>query len=553
MTQLEREVVVDGKPMSVEALHDLRLGHMNMPVRDIVAERKGPAPDRAALVRAAAWLQGGSPAVVGKLAAWMDLLDELASLGLDDLARAQVVLELLESDRPGGRIPGPDVVSWVARTLDRDQVGLLAARPGFPPRGDLLTALALGVPVDDVPPETRIERLPPQVQRRILQSLSDEARERILLARNAAEDRTAAWHRVQWFVHLEDLFDRPRLVQARAATWLLAGSGPLLDALRAELDAGGLRTDPEGLGVLGRDVVGYWEDLRTQALARGAVGPLAEHACSYTVDLWGCPELADADAWQAAGATRREAAVGTLLDLLGKPWKAVRSELALPVLAHRKRRFVLVPGGTVQVGLSAVQEAKLRAAAEQAGLAGSHEEWGALLEQLDHMRPVRNVHVGPLLAARQAEACDPGKVTRWLAKGPWRLPTESEWEHLCRGGQADKLTWRGDALPLGDWLVESRNLGADAPHNFGLWGFGDLPELCADVWTPDHHALPQDGGPVRGDGPRVVRGGAGLLHPWQGCGEWHLLLAAMRTSAQSWDHSVGLRPVLGIRLCEQAR
>lgn len=36
------------------------------------------------------------------------------------------------------------------------------------------------------------------------------------------------------------------------------------------------------------------------------------------------------------------------------------------------------------------------------------------------------------------------------------------------------------------------------------------------------------------DGPRVVRGGAGDLYPWQACDEWLLLLSATRDEFQNF-------------------
>ncbi len=89
-------------------------------------------------------------------------------------------------------------------------------------------------------------------------------------------------------------------------------------------------------------------------------------------------------------------------------------------------------------------------------------------------------------------------------------------------------------------------MSAEATNAFGLWGFGDLPEVCADRWAPTYEGAPTDGSPRRGDGPRVCRGGAGQVFPWQRSGEWALLLTTSRASAEAWEYAVGVRPVIGL-------
>ena len=128
-----------------------------------------------------------------------------------------------------------------------------------------------------------------------------------------------------------------------------------------------------------------------------------------------------------------------------------------------------------------------------------------------------------------------------------RLPSEAEHERAMRGMATSALTWRGDDQPDGDWMAE---VSKDHLCNgFGLQMFGLYPELCSDVWAPKYTGAPTDGRPRLGKGPRVIRGGAIMLAPWQGCGEWHLLTNAMRTSAKDWKYFHSVRPALGIR-CE---
>ena len=164
------------------------------------------------------------------------------------------------------------------------------------------------------------------------------------------------------------------------------------------------------------------------------------------------------------------------------------------------------------------------------------------------MRPVRNVRVGPLLMGQgPGMELEPSRVGAWISRGPFRLPSESEWEHAARGGHAAQLTWRGNQLPRSKWFKETQKLGDKAANRFGLWGFGLQSEICADRWRPTYEGAPAGGSPVTGPGPRTVRGGAAMLYPWQSCGEWQLLLTAMRTSQEGWD-TLAARPTIGLKI-----
>ncbi len=94
----------------------------------------------------------------------------------------------------------------------------------------------------------------------------------------------------------------------------------------------------------------------------------------------------------------------------------------------------------------------------------------------------------------------------------------------------------------------ARAFDAKRANDFGLRMLGFHPEVCADVYAPDHRKAPSGGTPRQGAGPRTARGGAGMVFPWQGCGEWHLLLNAFRASADIWEFHLSHRPALGLTL-----
>jgi formylglycine-generating enzyme required for sulfatase activity len=110
--------------------------------------------------------------------------------------------------------------------------------------------------------------------------------------------------------------------------------------------------------------------------------------------------------------------------------------------------------------------------------------------------------------------------------GPYRLPTEAEWEYAARGGTSTARWW-GDSIGRNNavcarcgskWDQEqTAPVGSFHPNPFGLYDvLGNALQWTEDCWNESYVDAPVDGGPwTTGNcDRRVGRGGSWAAFSW---------------------------------------
>lgn len=127
-----------------------------------------------------------------------------------------------------------------------------------------------------------------------------------------------------------------------------------------------------------------------------------------------------------------------------------------------------------------------------------------------------NAYVAWLNAKVRAERPGIGKRA-----GPYRLPTEAEWEYAARGGTTTARWW-GEAIGSGNANCNGCGsksddqdltaVGTFGPNPYGLYDMlGNVWQWTADCWHDSYAGAPRDGsawGSKTGCGKHVLRGGS---------------------------------------------
>ena len=131
-----------------------------------------------------------------------------------------------------------------------------------------------------------------------------------------------------------------------------------------------------------------------------------------------------------------------------------------------------------------------------------------------------------------------------------RLPSEAEWEYVCRAGNGTVYSFGDDVSQLNDHAWSTRNAAGNDPpvgaKRANPWSLHDMHgylwEWCADAWHENYQGAPADGSVWAGGGDlsrAVLRGGS-----WKDPAERLTSSYRRAASRDLRDDAVGLRCVL---------
>lgn len=551
-------------------------------IRDAFAAVFGKLPDVATLRDAARKMPLPTPAMLKARGHWDTMLAAMDAAAFDDEAKLRVLMRATMNAYQDVDVYQPPNEVLEEVLVDVDQELAAAAVRAFQ-EAELnygqqqkagLAVVALGRHAE-IPAEldALVEfGLPVELMREFLDSVGPQRRKAKLdeLLMTEPLNRLNAFWRAELGVKYLELLDEQQVARLREVVDGIVSGKPDRDEERvaelcAAFDRGSfdvaeeLERDEDGLTDAARRSLEYWVQKIAEERMKNALGPLAESRLDVAIEI-DAPELETLASWNATDEARQQE-IATMIaersDDFGLTFVGfeVYDEDAPVRIAvfeneHTQMRLSLVPGGTYLRGFSEREEHIVIEAGEDDPEAGNwYETYQYLIDKAATMRPTQQVTVGPLLVFQiPSDAIDPAETTAMFEELPFRLMTEAEHEWVARGGLESELTWRGDEVPDEAWMEEIFDAGPSMRNAFGMAMLGMTPEALTDVYVDGYEGAPTDGSARCGDGPRVVRGGAEMLFPWQACGEWQLLTNSVRTSTRAWEYFLAIRPAIGLRI-----
>jgi formylglycine-generating enzyme required for sulfatase activity len=204
--------------------------------------------------------------------------------------------------------------------------------------------------------------------------------------------------------------------------------------------------------------------------------------------------------------------------------------------------FVLIPAGTFKIGSNdgEANEKPVHEVTVNSFLISKYETTQGAWQKIMSSNP-SNFTKGNDYPVEQVSW---DNCQEFCKKAGLRLPTEAEWEYVCRAGTNTKYYWGdkedGDYMWFGEkWEGGHHQVGQKKPNGFGLYDMsGNVWEWCSDWYDGNYYQnSPKDNpkGPASGQ-YRVLRGGS-----------WYNGADGCRSASRHWHEPANRFYFLGMR------